>query len=84
MDCLCSQILSFHLACFLVCPSSRYIRLELTSLTLDLGTDMATTIIKYIWKIPKPLDPVLAHGLMSAAYKTAMETNPNTREVLIR
>lgn len=45
---------------------------------------MATRMVRYIWKIPRPADPRVAQALMSASYQTAMATNPNTVEVLIR
>ncbi|KAL9623412.1 MAG: hypothetical protein Q9160_002305 [Pyrenula sp. 1 TL-2023] len=45
---------------------------------------MATRIVRYVWKIPKPSDQETAQALMSAAYQTAVSADPNVREVLIR
>jgi hypothetical protein len=38
----------------------------------------------HVWKFPKPADSRVAQELMSAAYQTAIATNPNACEVLIR
>lgn len=45
---------------------------------------MASQAIEYIWKIQRPKDEDIAQALMAAAYKTAMETDPNTTQILIR
>ncbi|KAL8930418.1 MAG: hypothetical protein Q9208_000602 [Pyrenodesmia sp. 3 TL-2023] len=40
--------------------------------------------VKYVWKMPRPLKERYAEDLMDAAYFTAMETDPDTKEILIR
>lgn len=40
--------------------------------------------VKYVWKMPRPLKERYAEDLMDAAYYTAMETDPDTKEILIR
>ncbi|SMR64606.1 unnamed protein product [Zymoseptoria tritici ST99CH_3D1] len=45
---------------------------------------MAARTIEYIWKITRPKDEAIARALMHAAYQTAVQTDPNTTQVLIR
>lgn len=45
---------------------------------------MATQAIEYIWKIARPKNEAVARALMYAAYTTAIQTDPQTKIVLIR
>lgn len=45
---------------------------------------MATQAIEYIWKIARPKNEAIARALMYAAYMTAIQTDPQTKIVLIR
>ncbi len=40
--------------------------------------------VKYVWKVARPLKEKDAEALMDAAYYTAMETDPDVKEILIR
>lgn len=45
---------------------------------------MASRTITYVWKIPRPKNEGFARALMAAAYATAMQTDANVTQVLIR
>ncbi|OAA37001.1 hypothetical protein NOR_07277 [Metarhizium rileyi] len=45
---------------------------------------MASRQIEYIWKVARPRNEAIARALMYAAYQTAIQTDPNTTQVLIR
>ncbi|KAF7867351.1 hypothetical protein EAF04_005434 [Stromatinia cepivora] len=45
---------------------------------------MSGQSIKYIWKFPPPKDVVIQRALILAAYITAIQTDPNPTQVLIR
>ncbi|KAK0745744.1 hypothetical protein B0T18DRAFT_410089 [Schizothecium vesticola] len=45
---------------------------------------MSARTIEYIWKVARPKNEAIARALMYAAYQTAMQTDPNTTQVLIR
>ncbi|KAL9104588.1 MAG: hypothetical protein Q9163_000453 [Psora crenata] len=45
---------------------------------------MAPKAITYVWKITRPNDESKARDWMAAAYATAIQTDPNVTQVLIR
>ncbi|SMQ56276.1 unnamed protein product [Zymoseptoria tritici ST99CH_3D7] len=45
---------------------------------------MSARTIEYIWKVARPRDEAIARALMYAAYQTAVQTDPDTTQVLIR